>query len=100
MATSIDADSANDIAAAKCVAGYVDTTAAVTDAEDAGAAESVTRVWVPSSTEDVTVTAAKGVAASVDSAVVKIAEGAGSSKDFAHVLSPCPVSFLFFFGPI
>eukprot|EP00978_Attheya_sp_CCMP212_P002157 scaffold4461_cov48-Attheya_sp.AAC.3 len=72
MATSIDADSANDVAAAKCVAGYVDNTA-VTDAEDAGAAESVTRVWVPSSAEDIAVTAAEGVAASVDSTEVKIA---------------------------
>eukprot|EP00978_Attheya_sp_CCMP212_P015286 scaffold39404_cov36-Attheya_sp.AAC.3 len=99
MATSIDADSANDVAAAKFVAGYVDTTA-VTDAKDAGATESVTRVWAPSSAEDVAVTAAEGVAASVDSAVVKISEGAGSSKDFARVLAPCPVSFLFFFGHI
>eukprot|EP00978_Attheya_sp_CCMP212_P014716 scaffold37642_cov43-Attheya_sp.AAC.1 len=45
-------------------------------------------------------TAAEGVAASVDSAEVKIAEGAGSSKDFAHVLAPSPSSFLFLFGPI
>eukprot|EP00978_Attheya_sp_CCMP212_P047409 scaffold421354_cov90-Attheya_sp.AAC.1 len=51
MATSIDADSANDVAAAKFVPVYVDTTA-VTDAEDAGAAESVTRVWAPSSAEE------------------------------------------------
>eukprot|EP00978_Attheya_sp_CCMP212_P048994 scaffold602248_cov67-Attheya_sp.AAC.1 len=58
-----DADSANDIAAAKCMGGYVDTTA-VTDAEDAGAAEDLAGVWAPSSAEDVTVTAAKGVAAS------------------------------------
>eukprot|EP00978_Attheya_sp_CCMP212_P033102 scaffold132128_cov32-Attheya_sp.AAC.1 len=99
MATSIDADSANDVAAAKCVDGYVDTTA-VTDAKDAGAAESVTRVWAPSSAEDIAVTAAEGMAASVDSTEVKIAEGAGSSKDFAHVLAPRPASFLFFFGPI
>eukprot|EP00978_Attheya_sp_CCMP212_P009177 scaffold21637_cov46-Attheya_sp.AAC.1 len=91
MATSIDADSANHVAAAKCVAGYVDTTA-VTDAEDAGAAKSVTRVWAPSSVkEDITVTDAEGVAASVDSAEVKIAEGAGSSKDFAHNFGPASV---------
>eukprot|EP00978_Attheya_sp_CCMP212_P009178 scaffold21638_cov44-Attheya_sp.AAC.1 len=87
MATSIDADSDNDVAAAKCVSGYVDTPA-VTDAEDAGAAESVTRVWAPSSAEDIAVTAAEGVAASVDSAEVKIAEGAGSSKDFARDFGP------------
>eukprot|EP00978_Attheya_sp_CCMP212_P041765 scaffold243882_cov57-Attheya_sp.AAC.1 len=73
MANSIDADSANNVAAAKCSAGHVDTIA-VTDAEDAGAAESVTRVWAPSSAEDVAVTAAERVAASVDSAVVKIAK--------------------------
>eukprot|EP00978_Attheya_sp_CCMP212_P010142 scaffold24340_cov40-Attheya_sp.AAC.1 len=99
MATSIYADSAYGVAAAKCVAGYVDTTA-VTNAEDAGAAKSFARVWAPSSAEDVAVTAAEGVAASVDSTVVEIAEGAGSSKDFARVLAPRPVSFLFFFGPI
>eukprot|EP00978_Attheya_sp_CCMP212_P033090 scaffold132050_cov74-Attheya_sp.AAC.1 len=43
-------------------------------------------------------TAAEGVAASVDSAEVKIAEGAGSSK--VHVLAPRPSIFLFLFGPI
>eukprot|EP00978_Attheya_sp_CCMP212_P016102 scaffold41923_cov75-Attheya_sp.AAC.1 len=59
----------------------------ITDAKDAGAAEAFAPVWAPSSSEDVAVTAAEGVAASVESAVVKIAEGAGSSKDFAHVLA-------------
>eukprot|EP00978_Attheya_sp_CCMP212_P033529 scaffold135627_cov39-Attheya_sp.AAC.1 len=81
-----DTDSANDVAAAKCVAGYVHTTTN-TDAKDAGAAEAFTPVWAPSSAEDVAVTAAEGVAASVESAVVKIAEGAGSSKVFARVLA-------------
>eukprot|EP00978_Attheya_sp_CCMP212_P002007 scaffold4120_cov68-Attheya_sp.AAC.2 len=99
VATSIDTDSANDVAAAKCVAGYVHTTT-VTNAEDAGAAEAFAPVWAPSSAEDVAVTAAEGVAASLDSTVVKIAEGAGSSKDFACVLAPHPASFLFLFGPI
>eukprot|EP00978_Attheya_sp_CCMP212_P006627 scaffold15368_cov60-Attheya_sp.AAC.1 len=85
-----DTDSANDVTAAKCVAGYVHTTT-VTDAKDAGAAgaaEAFTPVWVPSSAEDVTVTAAEGVAASVvESVVAEIAEGAGSSEDFARVLA-------------
>jgi hypothetical protein len=99
VATSVDADSVNDVAAAKCVAGYVDTTA-ITDAKDTGAAEAFACILAPSSAEDVTVTPAKGVAAFVDSAAVKIAEGAGSSKDFARVLAPHPVLFLFFFEPI
>eukprot|EP00978_Attheya_sp_CCMP212_P023796 scaffold73665_cov49-Attheya_sp.AAC.1 len=62
-------------------------TTTVTYAEDAGAAEAFAPVWAPSSAEDVDVTAAKGVATSVESIVVEIAEGAGSSEDFARVLA-------------
>jgi hypothetical protein len=50
------------------VAGYVDTST-VTDAKDAGAAKAFAGVWVPSSSKDVTLTAAKEVAASLDSAL-------------------------------
>jgi hypothetical protein len=72
----------------------------VTDAEDAGAAEAFTCVWAPSSVEDVAVAAAEGAAASEDSSAFKIAKCAGSTKDFARVLAPRPVNFLFFFGSI
>eukprot|EP00978_Attheya_sp_CCMP212_P043631 scaffold287891_cov54-Attheya_sp.AAC.1 len=98
VATSIDADSANDVAAAKCMAGYVDTTKVTGAAEDAGAGKAFARFCVPSSAEDFAVTAPEGVAASIDSVAVEIAEDAGSSKDFDRVLAPRPVSF--FFGPI
>jgi hypothetical protein len=99
VATSIEADFSNDVAAAKCMADSVNTTT-VTDAKDAGAAEAFTCVWAPSSVEDVAVAAAEGVAASEDSAAFKIAKCAGSTKDFARVLAPRPVNFLFFFGSI
>ena len=36
----------------------------------------------------------------VDSAAVDSFKWDGSAKDFDHVLAPCPVSFLLFFGPI
>ena len=81
---------------------------AVSDAEDAGAAEDYCCVWAPcyidvayTSDYGVTVDSSKGVAASIDSDVYDSDEGPCSSEELSNAFPPHPVILcLLFFGSI